>query len=291
MRLLALLEDRELSVADLTTITALPQSRVSTHLGKLREAGLVHDRRVGKSTRYRMHGALPEPAAELWSLWRPRVSDELLAADQARYDAWRRAKDEGSGWFDRIAGEMERHYSPGRTWESLVFGIAGLLELGDVLDIGCGDGWTARLLSERCRGYVGLDHSPQVIAAARERSRGLANVSFVEGDMASMPFAAPRFDHVLLMHVLPLAARPALVIDEASRVLRPGGRLVVTTLAPHEHGDTTKAFGHLHSGIAAEELRELLEDAGLRTQGCRTTSRERRAPHYEVITATAVKER
>ena len=107
---------------------------------------MLHDRRVGASTLYRANAAMPSAASALWQMLRASLADATLRADAERRDARLRAREKAS-WPETVAGEMERHWSPGRTWESLVHGVASLLSLGDVLDVGCGDGWSARLLA------------------------------------------------------------------------------------------------------------------------------------------------
>lgn len=284
LRLLALLEAHELSVADLTSITQLSQSRVSTHLGKLREAGVLHDRRAGNSTRYRMHQAMPEAAASLWSMLRSQLDDRSLEADASRCRSLLSGKD---GWPESVAGQMERHYSPGRTWEALVHGLSGLLDLGDVLDVGCGDGWSARLLAPQCRSYVGIDRSEAVVEAARERTRKIERTTIALGDAHMLPFEDASFDQVLLFHVLTYADDPKQVVCEAGRVLRQGGRVVIVTLAEHDHASATSAYGHVHAGFSPRRLRAFSKSAGLTLSRCDVTSRERRKPHHEVITAVA----
>ncbi len=293
LRLLALLADEELSVAELVKVTGLSQSRVSTHLGRLFKAGLLRDRKVGSSTFYRVHPAMPAAAAELWATLRPTLDDPALREDASRRDALIQARDEGS-WPASIAGEMERHYSPGRTWQAMVHGVAALLDLGDVLDVGCGDGWSASLLAPRSRSYVGVDRSERVIEAADRRAGSVSCQSgeaprFRQADMEQLPFAEGAFDTVLLFHVLPHAEEPARAIAEAARVLRPGGRLAITTVAAHDHPDRTAAFGHRHPGFAPAALEQLLAGAALEPLQCAITSRERKKPHFEVVTALAIK--
>lgn len=292
LRLLALLADEELSVAEVVKVTGLTQSRVSTHLGRLFKAGLLRDRKVGSSTFYRVHPAMPAAAAELWRTLEPTLDDPALREDATRRDALLRARDEGS-WPAAIAGEMERHYSPGRTWQAMVHGLAALLELGDVLDVGCGDGWSASLLAPRSRSYVGVDRSERVLEAAERRAEsvrcGRGRPRFVQADMEALPFEAATFDTVLLFHVLPHAEEPARAIAEAARVLRPGGRLAITTVAAHAHSERTAAFGHRHPGFAPAALERLLEAASLLPLQCDVTSRERKKPHFEVVTALARK--
>src|SRR4051794_31264634 len=116
VRLLSLLAREELSVAELTTILDLGQSRVSTHLGRLREAGVVRDRRAGASIFYALNTArMPAAARKAWELVAGEVDDPVIVADQQRCAAVLTARAKATG-LDGLAGQMERHYTPGRTW-------------------------------------------------------------------------------------------------------------------------------------------------------------------------------
>ena len=288
VRLLALLDGHELTVAELTAITELSQSRVSTHLGRLREAGLLQDRRDGSLRYYRLQEeALPERAGRLWSAMRSDLHDAVLDGDRKRRAELLTARDERGPWVESIAGRMEHHYSPGRTWEAFARGVIPLLELGDVLDVGCGDGMVAQMLSPRAKSYVGLDRSEKMLAAATKRLRGHKHVSFVSGDMHALPFADESFDAVLLFHVLTYAERPQQAVGEAARVLRPTGKLALATLASHPHGDLVERYGHVNRGFDTKKVRRLLRH--LAVEQCEITSRERRKPHFQVITASARK--
>ena len=290
VRLLSLLAREELSVAELTSILELPQSRVSTHLGRLKEAGLLRDRKVGASTRYAVNdGAMPEQARGVWELLSTQLDDRVLEADRKRSSNLRRARERAESWPESIAGEMERHYSPGRTWEATAHGLLGFVELGDVLDVGAGDGAIAALLSSRAKTYTCLDHSERMIEAARKRLSAQPNIQFAVGDMHELPFPAKSFDQVLLFNTLPYAEAPERALEEASRVLRADGRLAVVTVAAHEHAGVTAAYGHLQVGFSARSLRRLLEQSGLAVDECAVTLRERRKPYFEVVTAFATK--
>src|SRR5262245_2597797 len=139
VRLLALLAAQELTVADLTQITNLAQSRISSHLGKLKDLGLLRDRRAGASNFYALNGAMPEHARELWSRVRASLEDAVIEADQRRLQDLNQAREAKAPWFDAVAGEMERHYSPGRTWEATTRGLLGFAQFGAVLDLCSGD--------------------------------------------------------------------------------------------------------------------------------------------------------
>ncbi len=288
VRLLSLLDGHELTVAELTAITELTQSRVSTHLGRLREAGLVQDRRAGSLRYYRLqHEAVPERAGRLWQAIRDDLEDAVLDGDRTRRTQMLAARDLEGSWVESVAGRMEHHYSPGRTWEAFARGVLPLLDLGQVLDVGCGDGMVAQMLWPRASRYVGLDHSEKLLSAARRRLPQGARADFVAADMHSLPFDDETFDLVLLLHVLTHAERPERVAGEAIRVLRPGGRIIVVTLATHPHAEIVERYGHVNQGFETEELREFLSP--LEVEHCGITSRERRAPQFQVMTAAARK--
>jgi SAM-dependent methyltransferase len=288
VRLVALLAQRELTVAELTAITGLAQSRVSTHLGKLREEGVLRDRRSGASTVYAINdGAMPAEARSIWTLLETRLADPILEADRTRAEALVRARESETGWPDALAGQMERHYSPGRTWEATARAFVGLMHLGDVLDAGAGDGTIAQLVAPRARSYTCVDRSERMLAAARRRLADLPRVRFARGDLHALPLSDRSFDHVLLFNVLTDAERPARAAGEVARVLRPGGTLVLVTLDAHRHADVTAAYGHVHAGFEPATLRAVLRRAGLEVDRCEVTSRERREPHFNVLTAFA----
>jgi SAM-dependent methyltransferase len=290
VRLLALLAKHELTVNDLTHVTELAQSRVSTHLGKLREAGVLRDHRVGSSTFYGFNnGEMPAPARKVWHLVAEGLDDAILERDSQRCAALLRARERTARWPDRVAGEMERHYSPGRTWEALGRGVIGLLQLGDVLDAGAGDGATAQLLAPRARSITCVDQSEKLIDAARVRLGRFGNVRCEVGDLHGLSFGDASFDQVLLFNVLTYVESPARALAESARVLRPGGSLSLVTLAEHDRMDVTAAFGHVHAGFAPAALRRMLERSGLAVEACEVTLRERRPPYFPVVTTVARK--
>lgn len=290
VRLLALLETEELTVAELSSVTRLAQPRVSTHLAKLKEADLVRDRRAGVSAYYRFNAEGLEPAeARLWEALRDSADDPLLRQDAERLPAVLATRAADQNWADSVAGDMERHYSPGRTWEALARATLPLLAPGDVLDVASGDGVLAELLAPHARRYVCVDSSPRVVAAARERLSRHRHVEVLEGDMQALPLADAGFDLVLLMHALTYAERPAQALSEAARVLRPGGRLVAVCLGKHEHRAAVTPYGHVNLGFSPKDLRRHAEKAGLEVLVCEPVTREKRPPHFEVLSLLARK--
>ena len=290
VRLLSLLQGEELTVAELSAITQLAQPRVSTHLAKLKEAGLVRDRRAGVSAYYRFDDAALDSAQRaLWVSISSGSDDPLLRQDAERVPAVLAMRAADQNWADSVAGDMERHYSPGRTWEALARGMMQLVETGDVLDIASGDGVLAELLAPRAHSIVCVDASERVVAAARTRLKSLPNVEVTTGDMHALDFPAKRFDLVLLLHALTYSEKPALVVAEAARVLRKGGRLLAMTLGKHAHKTAVEPFDHRNLGFRPEELREFARAAKLEVVACERLTRERRPPHFEVLSLFARK--
>lgn len=257
-RLLLLLERQELTVGELCSVLQLPQSTVSRHLKILDTEGWVAARAEGTSRRYRMAAeGLEEPAGELWRL----VRGEVAASSAARSDAERLAgvlrqrRTRSQAFFSSAAGD----------WAVLrreLFGVAAdlhpLLGLLDaewtVGDLGCGTGTTAAALAPFVRRVVAVDDSPAMLHAAQARLDGFANVEIVPGDLARLPLPDASLDAAVLSLVLHHVAEPDAVLAEVRRTLRPGGRVLVVDMAPHEREEFRQEMGHLWLGFAAERL-------------------------------------
>lgn len=290
VRLLSLLQQEELTVAELSAITRLAQPRVSTHLARLKDAGLVRDRRAGVSSYYRFDDASLDAAQRaLWQSISNGSDDPLLQQDTARIAAVLAMRAADQNWADSVAGDMERHYSPGRSWEALARSALPLLAPGDVLDIASGDGVLAELLAPHAQRYVCVDASARVVTAASERLQRFDNVEVRQGDMHALPFDDAQFDLVMLMHALTYADRPQRAVDEAMRVLRPGGRLLLTSLGRHGHRADVERFGHVNLGFSEKDLRRMLDKAGLVTGEIGTVMHEKRPPHFDVISLIGTK--
>ena len=289
VRLLALLEREELTVAELAAVLHLAQPRVSTHLAKLKEANLVRDRRAGVSAYYRANSEGDEKQHELLKSLRESIDDALLRDDAARLPAVLANRAREQGWADTVAGDMERHYSPGRTWETVARALMQLLETGDVLDIASGDGLTAELLAPHARSIVCIDSSDRVVEAAKMRLKAFEHVQVQQGDMQQLQLKDASFDLVLMLHALTYTEQPAQAVAEASRVLRPGGRLLAVTLGKHDHRAVVEPFDHRNLGFSSDELEGFAKSANLDVISCIRLSRERKAPHFEVISLLARK--
>jgi ArsR family transcriptional regulator len=287
LRLCALLGERELCVTDLVRVTGISQSRVSTHLGRLREAGFVRDRRSGTQTFYALAPeALPSTARSVLGE-AARSEDATLQGDRKRLlelEAERRG-----GLPESVADELERYYSPGRSWQSLALGIAAFLKLGDVLDVGSGDGAAAAALAPACRSLTCIDVNPRMVDAARDKLARFSHVRALIADVHALGFADASFDQVLVFHTLTYATAPARALAECSRVLRPGGRLVLLCLDEHSQQAITARYGERHPGFSPESLQKLSAEAGLHTVLSQVACREAKKPHLQVVLTVADK--
>ena len=151
LRILLLLKEEELSVAELQEILIMGQSSISTHLSQLKQAGLVEDRRTGKNSLYRLS---PETAGNMRSdlLAQAQLEIPEAAADQA---AMRRVvkkrQDRMRAFFDSMAGRLGKDYVPGKSWKSLAEAFLHLLPRMVIADLGAGDGSFSLLLSAQAR--------------------------------------------------------------------------------------------------------------------------------------------
>jgi len=279
-----------LTVAELARITRLAQPRVSTHLARLREAGLVADRREGVSVYYR--SMTDDPGCPLCALWRSLrdwLDDAQIEADAERLPDVLAERAVGRNWPDAVAGDMERHYSPGRTWEATARAMVELLSPGRVLDVASGDGVIGDLLHRQAKTIDCIDLSQRVVDAGVTRVAEFDNVRFHHGDMHALPFADAAFDTVLLLHALTYSDAPQTVFAEAARVLAPDGRLVVSTLNRHRHSTQVQAYGHVNNGFEPDELARMAASNGLDVRICEITSVEKKPPNFEIITLLASK--
>lgn len=289
LRLCALLRGRELCVSDLVQVTGITQSRVSTHLGRLREAGIVLDRRSGSQSFYTLAVAALPLTVDALLVDTEASRDPTLLGDRQRLAALEAGRRDGRE--PAAADELERFYSPGRTWQSLATGLAALLQLGDVLDAGSGDGAAAATFAPYCRTLTCIDNNPRMLELARERLRSFPHAQLQAADVHALPFGSAAFDSVLLFHTLTYAERPAQALAECARVLRPGGRLVLLCLDRHEQHDVTARYGERHPGFAPSMLRAWLSEAGLVVVSSDVACREAKKPHLQVVLALADKPR
>jgi ArsR family transcriptional regulator len=269
LRLLTLCAEAELTVSELTEILGQSQPRVSRHLKLLCEAGLLDRFREGTWAFYRLaqRGKGGELARRLVAL--VPEGDATVALDRERlaHTKAQRAL-QASAYFRANAVQWDRirslYVEEGQV-EAALLAMLPPEGVRDLLDIGTGTGRMLELFGPRVERAVGIDLSREMLAVARanlERAQ-LRNCSIRQGDMYQLPLQGASFDAVVIHQVLHYADRPARVIAEAARVLRPGGSLVIVDFAPHELEFLRAEHAHRRLGFADAEVAAWCRDAGL----------------------------
>jgi ArsR family transcriptional regulator len=264
LRALRALERQELSVLDLCEVLALPQSTVSRHLKVLAESGWLVARREGTQSFYGWSEALDPGARRLWLLaraeterWAVLAQDAgRLAAVKARRDGAQRFFAGAAGAWDRLRAEV---YGASLGTEAL---LALLPDAWTVADLGCGTGAVAADLAPRVRKVIAVDQSAEMLRAARRRLGKRANVEIHEARLEALPVADGACDAALVVLVLAYLADPGAALREASRILKPGGRLVVVEAARYGDEALRRRMGQRTPGFDPAALAALLP-AGL----------------------------
>lgn len=266
-RALLALERNELTVSELCEVLQLPQSTASRHLKALADEGLVASRAEGTSRFYRMRSdAWDAPARRLWGLVREQVAGTPAALQDAHRmeGVLSRRRTASQEFFATVAGQWDR-------LRGELFGrradLHALLALLDpcwtVADLGCGTGHVAAALAPFVGRVVAVDASSAMLEAARRRLDGMKNVELRRGELEALPVGGAEADAATLFLVLPYLAEPQAALAEAARVLRPGGRLAVLDMMPHEREEYRQTMGHIWLGFSADQLEAWMEAAGL----------------------------
>lgn len=293
LRLVALLAQEELSVAELQEILDMGQSRISTHLGLLRGAELVLDRREGKKAFYRLNENLVEADRQLIDAALKAVSADLQARDDAEtlarvLEQRRRASEQ---YFDQVAGRLGKNYCPGRSWEAIGHFLLQLTPRIVIADLGAGEGVLSQLLAQRAERVHCIDNSPKMVEFGRElaQKHGIENLDYALGDIEDVPLKKNSVDLALLSQALHHAQHPAKAIAEAFRILKPGGQLVILDLHEHSFEKAHELYADVWLGFAENQLYRWLKEAGFNQAKVSVVAREEQEPYFETLLATAIK--
>ncbi len=293
LRLLALLLKEELSVAELQEILGMGQSRISSQLALLRQAGFVTDRRDGKKAFYSLRAGLPAKQVALLKAACDSVAD-LPESGEDRDNLERtlhRRRQHSEQYFNLIAGKLGKNYCPGRSWEALGHLALRLVPAITVADLGAGEGLVSQLLARRAERVWCIDNSPKMVEVGTElaKKNGLANLTYKLGDIEQVPLADKSVDLAILSQALHHASRPQTAVDEAFRILKPGGQLLVLDLKEHDFEKAHELYGDLWLGFKETTLHGFLKKAGFQQVEVTTVSREEKEPCFETLLASGTK--
>ncbi len=266
LRLLRLLERRELGVVDMCDVMQLPQSTISRHLKVLADQGWVRASRQGTTHLYRMTLDQLEPGARrLWLLARDQTANwATIHQDALRLARRLRQRQEraqaffagAAGEWDKLRGEL---YGDGFVSAAM---LALLPSWYVVADLGCGTGQITAELAAVARRVIAVDNSPAMLRAARKRTAGLANIDLRHGDLAALPIDDAACDAAMLVLALTYVVDPPAALTEARRILKPAGKLVVVDLLEHDREDFQRRMGQQRRGFALEQFKDIMTSAG-----------------------------
>jgi ArsR family transcriptional regulator len=293
LRLLALLQNEPLSVVELQEIMDMGQSRISSHLALLRQAGLVEDRREGKKSFYSSRPPADPALRRLFdcaieaSIRLKEFGEDALNLD--RVLAKRRAESEA--YFNMVAGKLDKNYCPGRSWEAIGHFLLLLTPHIDVVDLGAGEGVLSQLLARRARSVVCIDNSPAMVRVGTElaREHGIENLSYKLGDIEKVPLPDNSVDLALLSQALHHARKPEDALAEACRIRRPKGRLVVLDLNQHSFEKAREIYADRWLGFPPNRLYHWIKACGFESVSVDPVARESQEPHFETLLATGTK--
>lgn len=312
LRILLLLKEEELSVAELQEILTMGQSSISTHLSQLKQAGLVEDRRTGKSNLYRLvladgpalcqgtTSVVPKNAQNKNGVLTPAARgsflNELLAlaSDETPETASdlatmhrvvKKRQDKMRAFFDSMAGRLGKDYVPGKSWKSLAEAFLHLLPAMTIADLGSGDGGFALLLAQRAERVIAVDSSQKMLDVAREQAlrAAVSNVEFRLGDMEEVPIDDASVDLVFFSQSLHHAAHPERAIREGWRILRPGGRIVILDLAKHRFEEARDLYADEWLGFSEAEIEAMLTNAGFADVRASVVDKDTEAPQFQTL--------
>ena len=269
LRLLALLSKGDLTVTDLTEILGQSQPRISRHLKLLGEAALIDRYQEGAWAYFRLKQDGAQVGLVEKLLASAAQGDAVLARDGERLTALKQERAaRAQDYFSRNAAgwdELRRLHVSDEDVEAALVSLVGTEPVDALLDLGTGTGRILQLFEGVYRRGVGVDASRDMLAVARanlDRS-GTTRASIRHGDIFNLPLEREEFDLVVIHQVLHFLEHPDAAIAEASRMLKPGGRLVIVDFAPHTLEYLRDHHAHLRLGFSRQTIIEWLKKAGL----------------------------
>ena len=295
LRLLLLLEEEELSVAELQEILGMGQSRISGHLAQLKGAGVVDARRAGKNVYYG-----PSKSRQRYGAWARVVEIVRTLARELPETArdrtalrlvLRKREDKAREYFDELAGKFGRSYVPGRSWQALAHTLITLLPPLTVADLGAGEGTLSQLLARNAHKVIAVDNSPKMVEFGSKlaRKHGFRNLEFRLGDIQDPPIARESVDLAIFSQALHHAIKPERAVSEAYRILKKPGRVVILDLLSHRFEKARELYLDHWLGFSEIQLQEFLESAGFKDNDVRVVGREKQSPHFQTVLATGTK--
>ena len=293
IRILSLLTREELSVAELQEVLDMGQSRISSHLGLLRQGELVHDRREGKKTFYALNRRFdPQGLALMEAACASVDGSEQIVSDYANLKRiLEKRKQLSEQYFNSVAGRLCKNYCPGRSWQAIGHFLLHLTPKIRIADLGAGEGLISQLLARRAERVTCVDNSPKMVEFGRElaKKNGFSNLDYQLGDIEEVPLKDESVDLALLSQALHHAQHPEIAVQEAFRILQPGGELIIVDLLEHQFEKARELYADIWLGFSENTLYQFMKNAGFRKIEVTVVARESVEPNFRTVLASGVK--
>ena len=292
-RILAILKNEELSVAELQDVLDMGQSRISSHLSLMRQANLLIDRKEGKKTFYVLNEALSESLNDLIESILVAISDsEDVRLDRENLKrVLEKRKQHAEEYFNSVAGRLGKDYCPGRSWEAIGHMLLLLTSKLTIADLGAGEGLISQLLARGAEKVYCVDNAPKMVefGKALADKNKLTNLEYLLGDIESIPLKDSSVEVALLSQALHHANHPQKALMEAFRILKPNGRVIILDLLEHDFEKTRELYADIWLGFSENKLYQMLKDSGFKSIEMNVVSKEETEPNFQTILASAIK--
>ncbi len=292
-RALLIVEQHELTVSEMCAVLQMPQSSVSRHLKTLGDDGWVASRRDGTSRYYSLAvDDLDLPARQLWALVRDQYASTTAAEEDRRRlgGVLARRRATSRAFFAGAAGEWD-HLREGLFGESFhLWALLGLVDPDMVVgDLGCGTGTLAQAIAPFVRQVIAVDASLDMLEAAQRRLEPTLPVELRQGEIEALPIDDDTLDAAVLSLVLHHVPDPVRALAEVARVVKPGGRVLVVDMLPHDREEYQQHMGHVWLGFSEPQMVKVLNGAGFERARVRPLPVDPEAKGPSLFAAVATK--
>jgi ArsR family transcriptional regulator len=293
IRILHLLRAEELSVVELQDILGMGQSRISTHLSQLRQAGLVVDRRVGKNSIYAFDSEVDDIEGTLLAILDKAAGEvEEIADDRAAMElSLAKRRDKARAYFDALAGKFGKTYLPGRSWKALGESLLKLMPPMVIADLGAGEGTFSQLLAQRAELVIAVDNSEKMVEFGSQvaKENGYENLEYRLGGIEEPPIKDESVDLAFFSQSLHHAEKPAEAVAAAHRILKPGGRIVILDLLKHQFEEARELYADHWLGFSELDISRFLNEQKFQDIDISVVDREADPPNFQTLMAIATK--
>jgi ArsR family transcriptional regulator len=194
-------------------------------------------------------------------------------------------------YFDELAGRFGKQYLPGRSWQGLAEALLLLVPPLVIADLGAGEGTFSQLLARRAKQVIAIDSSANMVRFGTELAQrhGVKNLQYRCGDMEDLPIMDADVDIAFFSQSLHHALHPERAVQEAWRILKPGGRIAILDLLSHTFEQARELYADVWLGFSEVEIRRFLIENGFENVQSALVHREPEPPHFQTILAVAEK--